>query len=90
MLIKSITMKLGPELIRLLNKPYEGDRMINMKFKGLDIAFKTNEAGDPVTLFLGKLNEQGQITGSRYIRTLKKDQQGRTLKDHWELKGKAT
>ena len=83
-------MRPGPELIQLLSKTYEPDSTINMKFKGLDLAFKTNKAGDPEILFLGKLDEKGKIRGSRYVRTLKKNPGGMTLKDHWELKGKAT
>ena len=83
-------MRLSPELIQLLSKTYEPDSMINMKFKAFDLAFKTNDAGDPELLFLGKLDENGKIKGSRYVRTLKKNQEGITFKDHWELKGKAT
>ena len=86
----TINMRPGPELIQLLSKTYEPGSMINMKFKGLDIAFKTNETGEPMLLFLGKLNEKGQIKGSRYVRNLMKDSEGRIVKDHWDLKGKAT
>lgn len=83
-------MKLGPQLIQLLSKTYEPDSLINMKFKSYDIAFKTNSAGEATLLFLGKLDTNEQIKGLRYVRTLVKDQEGRILKDHWELKGKAT
>jgi hypothetical protein len=61
-----------------------------MKLKGHDVAFKTDENGNPVLLFLGRLDNRGQINGSRYARTLKKDGEGNVYKDHWELKGKAT
>jgi hypothetical protein len=36
------------------------------------------------------MNEQGKIKGERYARTLKYDREGNLIKDHWELKGKAT
>jgi len=83
-------MRPGPELLKLLNKPHVPDSLIQMKFKGFDIAIKTNESGEAILLFLGKLDESGRIRGSRYARTLKKDREGRIFKDHWELKGKAT
>jgi hypothetical protein len=38
----------------------------------------------------GKLKEDGTIKGERYARTLKYDKEGKIIKDHWELKGKAT
>ena len=83
-------MKLGPELLKLLSKTYPANEMINLKFKGNDLAIKTDEDGNPVLLFFGKLNNQGQVVGSRYARTLKKDREGNIYKDHWELKGKAS
>ena len=83
-------MKLAPDLLKVLSKRYEPQTMINKKFKGFDLVFKTDEEGNPVLLFLGKLNEQGQVKGSRYARTLKKDGEGKVYKDHWELKGRAT
>ena len=83
-------MKLGTELLDLLSKKYTPKGMINLKFKGNDLAIKTDEDGNPVLLFLGKLNDQGQVVGSRYARTLKKDLEGNIYKDHWELKGKAS
>lgn len=83
-------MKLGPELIKLLSQIYSPDSMVSMKFKGLDIAFKTNAEGQAILLFLGRADNTGNIKGSRYVRTLKKDEEDKILKDHWELKGKAT
>lgn len=83
-------MKLAPDLLKLLNRRYEPQSMINKKFKGFDLVIKTDEEGNPVLLFLGKLDEKGQVKGSRYARTLKKDREGKIFKDHWELKGKAS
>jgi len=34
--------------------------------------------------------EDGSIKGERYVRTLKHDKEGKIIKDHWELKGKAS
>lgn len=83
-------MNLGPEILQLLSKTYEPAAMVNIKFKGFDLAFRTDENGHPILLFLGKKYENGHIKGSRYARTLKKDSDGKVFKDHWEHKGHAS
>jgi len=83
-------MSLSEGLQKLLNKKYTPASMINLTFKGKDLAFKTDASGNPILLFIGKLNEKNGITGERYARTLKFNQEGEVIKDHWELKGKAT
>jgi hypothetical protein len=83
-------MALSEGLIKILNKTYEPSAMVNSEFKGNDLAFKTNEEGLPILLFIGKLDDTGQIKGERYARRLAKDAKGNIVKDHWELKGKAT
>lgn len=83
-------MKLGPALLKILSKTYEGSSLISMKFKAYDLAVKTDEEGNAVLAFLGKLDKHGQVKGVRYARTLKKDAGGTIIKDHWELKGPAT
>jgi hypothetical protein len=83
-------MKLGPQILKILNKKYEPDSQIQTTFNRYDLAFKTDEEGNPVLLFLGKLNEKGLIKGFRYARTLIRNKTGEIIKDHWELKGKAS
>jgi len=83
-------MKLSEPLIKILAKKYEPASMINSSYKGNDIALKTDTEGNAVLLFIGKTTEKGTIKGERYARTLKKDKDGNIIKDHWELKGKAT
>jgi hypothetical protein len=83
-------MKLGPEILKLLSKKYEPQSMIYTRFNRYDLGIKTDEEGNPVLIFLGEMNEKGQIKGSRYARTLKKDPEGRIIKDHWDLKGKSS
>jgi hypothetical protein len=83
-------MKLGEDLVKLLGKTYEPATMIEMRYKGNDIAFKTDANGNPILLFIGKKNEAGVIKGERYARTLKTANDGVVIKDHWERKGKAT
>ena len=83
-------MKLSEDLQKKLSKVYEPSTMVEMKYKGYDLSFKTDEEGNAILLFIGKKTAQGTIKGERYARTLKKDREGKVFKDHWELKGKAT
>ena len=83
-------MKLSEDLQKKLSKAYEPSSMVEMKYKGYDLSIKTDNEGNAILLFMGKRTEQGTIKGERYARTLKTDREGKILKDHWELKGKAT
>lgn len=83
-------MQIGSELLKLLDKTYEASTMHESKFKRYDIAFKTDDAGRPILLFIGQKDEHGNIKGERFARRLKTDNSGKTIKDHWENKGKAT
>ena len=64
--------------------------MIEMKFKRYDLAFKTDEKGRPILLFMGEKDANGKIKGERYARRLLENTEGIILKDHWDHKGKAT
>jgi hypothetical protein len=83
-------MKLSEDLIKKLQRKFEPSTMVNMQYKGNDIAFKTDKYGNAVQLFVGKKNPDGIIKGFRYIRNLLHDKNGVAIKDHWDLKGKAT
>lgn len=83
-------MKLSEDLIRMLQKKYEPSTMVDLRYKGNDIAFKTDKDGNAIQLFVGKKDENGMIKGFRYIRTLLQNQSGVVVKDHWDLKGKST
>ncbi|MCJ8211569.1 hypothetical protein MUY27_17750 [Mucilaginibacter sp. RS28] len=54
------------------------------------MAFKTDERGRPVLLFIGQKDENGNIKGERFARRLKEGADGELIKDHWDHKGKAT
>lgn len=82
-------MKLGDEILKVLSKKYTPSTVIDTEFKRYDITFKTDELGNPVLLFLGKRNDKGQVIGDRFARTLKYDNDGKLIKDHWERKGPA-
>jgi hypothetical protein len=81
-------MKLGPQLLLLLNKTYEPSALVETAFQRYDLAFKTNEHGKPILLFIGKKDEQGKIKGERFARRLVTDNSGQIIKDHWDNKGK--
>ncbi|HEX8334737.1 MAG TPA: hypothetical protein VF622_19090 [Segetibacter sp.] len=81
---------INEDLQKKLSKKFESSTMVEMKYKGYDLAFKTDEDGNAIQLFMGKKTEKGTVKGERYARTLKKDREGKIFKDHWELKGKAT
>lgn len=83
-------MMLKEPIMKILNQVYEPDSMIEKPFKKYHAAFKTDELGRPVLLFLGKRELDGRIVGERYSRRLKTDDDGKIIKDHWEHKGKAT
>jgi hypothetical protein len=83
-------MSLSEDLVKKLAKKHEPTTLIHQRFRGNDIAFKTDEEGNAVQLFVGKADEAGNIRGDRYARTLKYDREGKLIKDHWERKGKAT
>ncbi|MGV3703996.1 MAG: hypothetical protein ACO1NU_01350 [Arcticibacter sp.] len=83
-------MELGEPIMKILNKVYEPDAMVEQTYKRYDLAFKTDEEGRPVLLFMGKKDANGNVKGERFARRLKHDQSGQVIKDHWEHKGKAT
>jgi len=83
-------MPLGAPLIKILSKTYEPAAYIERKFRNYDIAFKTDESGQPILLFIGTKKEDGTIRGERFARRLVRDKDGRIIKDHWDDKVKAT
>jgi hypothetical protein len=83
-------MSLGEDLIKKLNRKYEPSTVINMRYRTNDIAIQTDEEGNAIRMFIGKLKENGFIKGERYLRTIKKNNEGVIIKDYWECKGKAS
>lgn len=81
-------MKVGPELLKLLSKPYAPDQLISQRFGRYDLACKTDEQGRPILLFIGKADAEGMIKGERFVRRLQADKDGQIIKDHWDNKGK--
>lgn len=83
-------MKLGEEILKILGRVYEADTMVETRFKRYDLAFKTDDYGRPILLFLGEKDEKGHIKGERFARRLIIAPDGKVIKDHWENKGKST
>ncbi len=83
-------MALGKSLMKVLSKPYPPMSGMELRFGRYDLYVKTDNEGNAVVLFIGQRQENGSIKGERYARRLKKDDAGNVIKDHWELKGKAT
>ncbi|KAA5545062.1 hypothetical protein [Adhaeribacter rhizoryzae] len=84
-------MGLNPALEAKLAKPQTASARIDDNFRGKDITFITDKAGQAITLFIGKRNPDGSITGERYVRHLQYAPNGITvIKSHWDNKGKVT
>jgi len=83
-------MALSEHLQAKLRKRYQPSSLIDMKYKGNDISFKTDEEGNAILLFIGTRTSTGAIRGERYTRRLMRDSNGNIIKDHWDLKGKAS
>ena len=81
-------MKIGEKLLKKLHKTYTPSAMVDFTFERYDAAMKTDEAGNPILLFIGKKNESGKIQGHRFVRTMITDQAGKVIKDHWDNHGK--
>jgi hypothetical protein len=80
-------MKIGPQLLKQLEKRYEPDSLITQKVGKHDAVFKTDDLGNPVVLFIGTLAGDGKINRERFTRVLIKDPKGNIIKDHWDRKG---
>ncbi|MDF2430771.1 MAG: hypothetical protein JWP44_402 [Mucilaginibacter sp.] len=60
--------------------------MVEATFGRYDLAFKTDESGRPVLLFIGKKEADGKIKGERFSRRTVTDKNGDVIKDHWDHK----
>ncbi len=83
-------MKMSEDLIKKLSSIYEPSVMIKLRYKDKDILFKTDEKGNPILLFVGKLSDDGLVRGERFTRKLVYDREGKVICDRYDNKGKAT
>lgn len=83
-------LMLKETILKVLGKQYAADSMIEIRSGRYDLAFKTDDRGRPILLFMGQKDANGKIKGERYARRLLTDTEGRVVKDHWDHKGKAS
>jgi hypothetical protein len=83
-------MALGPKLQAKLSKQYQPSRRYDEVFKDNDITYITDEAGNPITLYIGERQEDGSIKGELYVRHFKRDSATGRTTSHWDNKGKVT
>jgi hypothetical protein len=81
-------MKIGEPLLKILSKIYEPSTLIEQRFGRYDLAFKTDEAGRPVLLFIGQKGSDGKIKGERFSRRIVTDSGGNISRDHWDDQGR--
>ena len=80
--------KVGDKLATKLSKPFAPDTRIDDEFKGNDLTIFTNDNGDAMVLFIGERRPDGSIKGDRFARRLVRDENGKTVKNHWDYKGR--
>jgi hypothetical protein len=83
-------MSLSEDLLKKLKKKFQPSSMVQFRYRANDVAVETDEDGNAVRLFIGKLKDDGMFRGDRYARVMVKDRQGALIKDHWDRKGKAS
>jgi hypothetical protein len=83
-------MSLKPDLLKILDRLYAPNAMVELRYKRLDARMATDGEGRPCQLFLGKRGPDGRIHGERYMRNRSVDRDGKVIKDHWDQKGKAS
>jgi hypothetical protein len=84
-------MSISEDLIKKIRqKKFEPLTTSQFRYKTNDVVIQTDEEGNAVRMFIGKLSEEGMIRGDRYSRVLKKDKNGKIIKDHWDRKGRAS
>lgn len=67
-------MAVSEDLQKKLGKKYESSARVEMKYKGYDLSYKTDEEGNAILLFIGKKTKQGTIKGERYAPHFKRRQ----------------
>ena len=83
-------MSLGTDILKKLNRKFEPSSTTQFRYRTNDVVVQSDEEGNAIRAFIGKANDEGIVKGDRYSRVLKKDKEGKLIKDHWERKGKAS
>jgi hypothetical protein len=83
-------MSLGADILKKLNRKFEPSTTTQFRYRTNDVVVQADEEGNAIRAFIGKASEEGIVKGDRYSRVLKKDKDGKLIKDHWERKGRAS
>jgi hypothetical protein len=83
-------MSLGADILKKLNRKFEPSTTTQFRYRTNDVVVQADEEGNAIRAFIGKASEEGIGKGDRYSRVLKKDKDGKLIKDHWERKGRAS
>ena len=81
-------MALSEVILKKINKVFAPNTWVEMQFRTYDIVLKTDDQGNAIQMFIGKMKEDGMIKGERYSRKIVKDKEGKIIKQHWDRKGK--
>lgn len=83
-------MSLSDDLIKKLKRKFEPLTITQFRYRTSDIVVQSDDEGNAIRVFIGRADQEGIVKGDRYSRTLKKDEEGKIIKDHWEKKGRAS
>lgn len=83
-------MSLSDDLIKKLKRKFEPLTTTQFRYRTSDIVVQSDGEGNAIRVFIGRADQEGIVKGDRYSRTLKKDEEGKIIKDHWEKKGRAS
>lgn len=80
-------MSLSEAILKKLSRKYNPQTTIHMRHRGKDLVATTDKDGNPIQLFIGRLQENGHVKGERYSRRMVKNAAGELIRDHWDRKG---
>lgn len=76
-----------PTLAKLM-KVYKPSSIVPLKVNALDLLLITNEIGQVVRFKIGKMNEQGQLSGEEFRRDFSLDKEGKIIHVDIQFVGK--
>jgi hypothetical protein len=74
---------IGKTLEAKVNRIYAPATRIDTQFRGKDLTLFTNEKGEVTSFHYGRRKENGDISGERFFRRIKKTAAGKML-FHWD------
>jgi hypothetical protein len=83
-------MSMSDDLIKKLSRKFEPSTTTQFRYRSHDVVVQTNDEGEAIRAFVGRADDEGIVKGERFSRVLKKDSEGKIIKDHWDKKGRAS